>query len=114
MAAFYSDEDIPASLANALSVLGHSIRSAEADGRPNRGIDDADVLARATALGRAVLTFNRWDYHRLHTTDPHHAGIVTCTDDPDRTALAQRIDHAVRQVARLDGCLVKVIQPNRP
>ena len=86
MAAFYADEDIPASLVNALTTLGHDVLTAAADGRANQRIADTDVLARATDLDRAVLTFNRRDFHSLHRKNPLHAGIVTCTNDPDRSA----------------------------
>jgi hypothetical protein len=114
MAAFYGDEDIPASLVAALIALGHDVLTAEADGRANQRIADSAVLARATALGRAVLTFNRWHFHRLHRADPNHAGIVTCTDDPDRPALAGRIDQAVRPFAQLTGQLIKIVRPPKP
>jgi hypothetical protein len=113
MAAFYTDEDTPASLVNFLITLGHDVLTASADHRANQGIADTDVLARATALGRAVLTFNRRDFHRLHRSNPAHGGIITCTDDPDRLALAQRIDQAVRTAGAMAGQLIKIIRPSR-
>src|SRR5437667_12320734 len=98
MAAFYVDEDVPSSLVIALHALGHDMLTVAADGRANQRIDDRDVLLRAIALQRTLLTLNRWHFHRLHDSVPGHSGIVTCTDDPDRTALAQRIDSAIRQI----------------
>jgi hypothetical protein len=84
------------------------------DGRANQGIDDPEVLARATQLGRAVLTNNRGHFHRLHRNDPNHAGIITCTDDRDYLALAGRIVARIAGVPLLAGQLLRVIRPNRP
>jgi hypothetical protein len=112
MASFYTDEHVPFRLVDALRALGHDVLTARDDGRANQGIDDPDVLARATDLGRAVITNNRRDYHRLHRRIPNHTGIVTYTDDPDRPALAGRIDASVASIPSLAGRLVKVIRPN--
>ena len=77
-------------------------------------IGDPLVFSRAVSLGRVILTNNRRDYHKLHRIDPLHAGIITYTDDPDRAALAARIDTAIASRPVLDGLLVKVIRPNNP
>ena len=37
---------------------------------------DPDVLARAHSLGRAVLTYNRRHYERLHRKGTTHSGIL--------------------------------------
>jgi hypothetical protein len=112
MASFYADENVPFPLVDALRALGHDVLTA-LDGRANQGIDDRDVLDRATALGRTVLTNNRKDFHRLHRHRPSHAGIVTFTDD-DFQPLAARIDAAVAPLPTLAGRLIKVIRPNAP
>lgn len=115
MAQFYADENVPRSLVDVLTALGHDVLTALADGRANQRIPDPDVLARATALGRAVLTNNRKDYHRLHRIDPNHAGIVTYTDDPtDRPAIADRIHAAIASLPSLAGQLVRIVRPNLP
>ena len=72
------------------------------------------MLARAVELGRAVLTKNRNDFHRLHAAVPVHSGIVTITDDKDRDALADRIHAAVSARADLAGVLIRVVKPNPP
>jgi Uma2 family endonuclease len=74
MAALYADENFPQPAVEELIRLGHDVLTAGADGRSNRDIPDPDVLARAAALGRAVLTQDR-DYLRLHKADPKHAPI---------------------------------------
>ncbi|MBX9581049.1 MAG: DUF5615 family PIN-like protein [Gemmataceae bacterium] len=113
MAAFYADENVSHDLADALRALGHDVLTALADGRANQGIPDPLVLARATVLGRAVLTGNRQHYHRLHRRQPNHAGIVTYTDD-DFQPLAGRIHAAVVPLPSLVGQLVRVVRPNPP
>src|SRR3954452_6170378 len=114
MAAFYMDENVPTELSDAVRALGHDVLTVQADGRAGRGIDDPDVLARAIELGRAVVTNDRRDYHRLHRITPGHAGIITYTNDADRSALAQRIHAAVSAHADLAGVLVRIVKPSAP
>src|SRR5207245_2724666 len=70
----------------ALRLLGHDALTVQDDGRANLSIPDPEVLARATLLGRVVLTNNRRHFHTLHRVAPVHAGIVTYTHDPDPVA----------------------------
>jgi phage terminase Nu1 subunit (DNA packaging protein) len=114
MAALYADEDFPQPVVAQLRAFGHDVLTAGDDGRAGQGISDVDVLARATALGRAVLTHNRADFRKLHAADPGHAGIVTATRDADVAALAGRIDAAVRGLPAIAGQLVRVVRPNAP
>jgi predicted nuclease of predicted toxin-antitoxin system len=113
VAALYADENVPPELSDRLRALGHDVLTALADGRANQRVPDPDVLARASALGRAVVTGNRHDYHRLHRIAPSHAGIVTYTDD-NWTAVADRIHLAIGTRLLLAGILIRVIRPNRP
>ena len=97
MATFYADEDTPASLIVALTALGHDVLTAAADNRANQRIPDADVLARAIAIGRTVLTFNRWDFHRLHRSTPAHAesspALMIRTVQGSPSGSIRRFDH---------------------
>jgi hypothetical protein len=114
MALVCADEDFPGPAVKKLRDLGHDVLTAREDGRADQQIADDQVLARATQLGRAVLTHNRSHYQRLHRTDPNHAGIVSCTRDNDFDALAGRIDAAISPLDSLDGRLIKIVRPNRP
>lgn len=114
MATLYADENFPLPASVALRAAGHDVLTAQEDGRAGTGIPDPDVLTRATALGRAVLTHNRTDYFKLHASVPAHAGIVACKEDLDFPALAARIDAAVAAVPSLAGRLVRVNRPNPP
>lgn len=114
MADLYADEDFPLPVVERLRDLGHDVLTAGEDGRAGQGASDADVLDRATALGRAVLTHNRDDFRKLHAANPSHAGIVTATRDADVAALAGRIDAAIAANLPLAGKLVRVVRPNPP
>jgi hypothetical protein len=114
MASLFADENVPYAAVVALRAFGHDVLTALEAGRANQGIPDPDVLTFATILGRAVLTGNRRDYHRLHRSAPHHAGIVTFTDDPDAQALGHRIHAELARVSALAGCLIRVTRPQNP
>jgi hypothetical protein len=109
MALLYADEDFDYAVVEGLRLLGHDVLTVQGAGR--RGGDDAQVLADATADGRAVLTHNRWDFERLHRQNANHAGIISCTRDEDKGALAARIDRAIAAAGSL-GC--QHIRINRP
>jgi hypothetical protein len=113
MALLYADEDFPGPIVRRLRILGHDVLTAYEDVRANQKIPDADVLTRATALGRAVLTNDRDDYHHLHAADPNHAGIITCTRDPDYDGVGDRIHAAIAPLPALAGQLIKIIRPNK-
>lgn len=112
MPTFYADEDFPGPVITALRAHGYDILTVRQDGRA--GADDPAVLARAVELGRVVLTKNRNDFHRLHAAAADHAGIITITDDPNRSALAGRIHAAVSAHPDLAGVLIRVVKPNPP
>ncbi|HJT79348.1 MAG TPA: DUF5615 family PIN-like protein [Gemmataceae bacterium] len=109
MALLYADEDFDARAVAELRRLGHDVRTVQEVGR--RGQDDPTVLADATAEGRAVLTFNRRHFLRLHRQSSAHAGIVACTRDADVVALAARIAQAITAAGSL---VAKCLRVNRP
>jgi len=95
-----------------LRAHGHDVVTVMEVGR--RGRSDADQLAYATAEGRALITFNRDDFRMLHRRDATHAGILTCTRDPDVEALAARVHAAISGRDVLAGELVRVVRgPSR-
>ncbi|MBL9131570.1 MAG: hypothetical protein JNG86_10245, partial [Verrucomicrobiaceae bacterium] len=61
---------------------------------------------------RAVLTFNRLHFQRLHrSTGGRHAGIIVCSMDHDIEALALRIDKTMGEAGTLEGKLLRVNRP---
>src|SRR5262245_5950081 len=104
----YADEDFPFPAVEELRRLGHDVVTAQEDGRT--ATPDPDVLARAHALGRVVVTYNRRHYERLHRQGAGHSGIVSAKQDRDHSGLAHRIHVALSGLAPGRWC----IRVNRP
>jgi len=113
MALLFADEDFPFPVVERLRQLGHDMLTTLEAGRANQRIGDADQLAFATSLGRAILTRNRRHFIQLHRTSGPHAGIVSVTDDPDFDGQAGRIDAALVGYATLANQHVRVNRPSQ-
>jgi hypothetical protein len=111
MASLYTDEDFSYPVVEELRRLGHEILTAHDAGQANQRIPDPQVLAFAVEHGRALLTFNRRHFVRLHGKNPSHAGIIVCTRDDDVIALAGRIH---QELAVRDSLANALIRVNRP
>lgn len=110
--ALYADENFPLRVIEELRRLGIDVLTAFDDGRANQSITDRGILARATELGRAIVTLNRRDFKRLHFHNPEHAGIIICTEDPDRIGQAARIAEAITEAGDLGTKLIRVYRPH--
>ena len=108
MTDLYTDENFPLRVVEELRRLGIDVLTAFEDGRANQSITDIDILARATELGRAIVTLNRRDFKRLHNQIPDHSGIIICTEDPDRLNQAQTIAQSIANAIGLQGKLIRV------
>lgn len=108
MARLYADEQFPLGTVLALRTLGHDILTVQEAGKANQQVPDVEVLAFAANNQRAVVTLNRYDFIRLHTRQPNHAGIIVCTKNQDFALLATRIDEAISSVETLTGQLIRV------
>lgn len=111
--ALYADENFPLRVVEELRRLGQDVITALEDGKANQAVTDQELLTRATDLDRSVLTLNRLDFKRLHVQNPDHAGIIICTEDPDRVGQAQRILAAIAKASGLRGQLIRVYRPDR-
>ncbi len=112
MARFYGNENFDLQAADALRQKGHDVLTAKSAGKANQRIPDDEVLQFSTFEKRAVLTFNRKDFFKLHRQFPNHCGIVACTYDADFEALAHRIDFAVEAAGgKLDGEILRIYRP---
>ena len=111
MARFYANESVALPVVAALRHLGHDDLTSVEAGNAGQRTPDEQVLAFATLNQRAVVTFNRRHFIKLHGRAPGHAGIVICSYDPDFAALARRIDAAVQTAAPIAGTLVRVNRP---
>ena len=107
----YADEDFDHRVIARLRALGHDVVTVmDAD---RRGASDVEQLAYATSAGRAVITFNRGDYHALHRRSAVHAGILTCTRDPDVEALAARIHAEISARSDVAGEVIRIVRGAR-
>src|ERR1051326_3378628 len=110
----YADENLPLRVIEELRRLGHDVLTAFEDGKANQAVTDADLLTRAIELKRTLLTLNRQDFKRLHLQVPNHAGIIICTEDPDRVGQAERIHRSVADADEVQGKLIRVYRPAKP
>ena len=113
MGHLYADEDFPLGAVQILRNLGHDVQTVQEAGRS--GKPDPEVLADATADGRAVLTHNHRHFHRLHAVGQPHGGIISCTrEDNNLPALAQRIQDAIAAVPNLANQFIRIVRPHAP
>ena len=108
MAKLHGDEDFSHRVVEELRYRGNEVTTAQDAGMAHQCLDDAKVLAFATQEGRALLTFNRRHFIRLHRATPSHAGIIACTRDDNVVALAKRIHDAIETTPNLRDVLIRV------
>lgn len=111
MARLYANENFPFPVVAELRHLGHDVVTMQDVGQAGQAVPDEQVLAFASAEGRAVLTLNRKHFVRLHAERSNHAGIVACTFDPDFVGQARRIDTSIASESALKGVLIRVNRP---
>jgi predicted nuclease of predicted toxin-antitoxin system len=111
MARLYMDEQFPKIVSQLLREMGHDVLTVQEAGKGNLGIPDRDVLSFAIFENRAVVTLNRDDFIRLHRSDSAHCGIIVCTNDPDRSSMANRLNKAIVDREDLQGNLIRVVRP---
>jgi predicted nuclease of predicted toxin-antitoxin system len=109
MLKFYRNENFDLQVIEHLQNLGYDVLTARAAGKSNQRIPDEEVLEFAISETRAVLTFNRKDFFRLHKANARHFGIIA---DADYEALAGRIHQAIHDNEPLEGKLIRVYRPN--
>ena|SRR5207245_8767212 len=114
MAKLYADENFDKRVVVELRNLGHDVVRAPEVGQAGLAIPDPAVLAFAVANDRAVLTFNRRHFIKLHSRIQPHKGIIICTQDRDFAALAARIHLAIARYTSLDSQLLRIYRPATP
>lgn len=108
MVRLYADEQFPRQVVELLREFGYDILTTNESG--NAGISDEAVLDFATKENRAILTFNRRDFFKLHKLKPNHSGIIACKADTNWNRLVKGINIAISSEDDLTG---KVIRVNR-
>ncbi|MEK7255285.1 MAG: DUF5615 family PIN-like protein [Bacteroidota bacterium] len=110
-ARLYGNENFDLQVVEHLRNLGFDVLTAKEAGNANQRIPDEQVMEFALREKRAVLTFNRKDFFKLHKSIPNHFGIVACTYDANYEAFAKRIQQAVLSQLPLNGKLIRVYRP---
>ncbi|HXV44401.1 MAG TPA: DUF5615 family PIN-like protein [Anaerolineae bacterium] len=113
MAQFYGNENFPLPVVEELRRLGHDVLTIHEMGQGGQSVSDEAVLNFAIEKERAVLTINRKHFIRLHRIQPHHAGIVVCTFDPDFASQAHRIHATIEKQPDLSGQLIRINRPQQ-
>jgi len=111
VARLYANENFAFPVVEELRRRGHDAVTVAETGKANQKMSDDQVLEFAISDERAVLTFNRKHFFRLHRQRPDHQGIVACTYDPDFVALAERIAAALANSPELIGQLIRINRP---
>ena len=111
MARFYSNENFAKDVVECLRTLGHDVLTSFEAGNANQQIDDREVLRFAASQSRAVITYNRRDFLRLHQQGIPHSGMILCTVDPRFVGQAERIHQAVANEADLADRVIRVYKP---
>lgn len=111
MARLYTNENFPIPIAHELRRLGHDVLTIQETGKASEALSDPENLELAIRERRAVVTYNRKDFMRLHRLRPDHEGIIVCTVDKDENALAARIHAALESASDLRGQLIRVNRP---
>src|SRR5260370_42612125 len=114
MARLYADENFDYRVVEELRKRGHDVLTANEAGRAGQGIRDAEGLAFAISQSRAVITFDRRHFIRLHQQVQPHSGIIVCTDDRDWAALAVRVHQVIAALPSLDTQLIRINCPAKP
>jgi hypothetical protein len=113
MARLYSNEIFPLPAVEELRRLGHDVLTIQETGKANQAMTDEDVLDFANNEQRILLTPNRRHFIKWHNKRHPHAGIFACTFDPDFSALALRIDNALREETDFTRKLVRINRPQQ-
>jgi predicted nuclease of predicted toxin-antitoxin system len=103
-----ADENFSREAGTHLQNLGYDLITLTDLGLAQIGMPDPEVLKKATALNRCVITFNRLDFIKLHKASNQHAGIIVCTYNPDNKQLAEKIHHSIQQFNSLHNRLIRI------
>ncbi len=105
---FYSNENFDLQVVMHLRELGHDVLTAFEAGNANQRIPDDQVLYFASIEKRALLTFNRKDFFKLHKSGMQHSGIIACTYDANYQGLAMRIHESVQGMDSLENQVLRI------
>jgi predicted nuclease of predicted toxin-antitoxin system len=79
-------------------------------GKDDQRFPDEDVLTLAHLPGRAVITFDRRDYSKLHQQGIAHSGIILCKHNMPINLLAHEIMVLAQSGEDISNKVVRIIQ----
>jgi len=101
----YLDEDVMPLFARLLRARGHDVVSAHEAGAT--GLTDEEQLQRATAMGRAILTYNYKDFIRLAheraAARAAHGGIIIAYHQYEAKEIAAGVDVISNLMTAIDA-----------
>lgn len=106
-----ADEDFDFPIVLKLRELGIDIITVADLLLDNQGTPDTDIYKVATDHGRAVVTFNRKDFLRIHNQSTRHSGIIVCKRNTPVALLVQKISDLVQSTVDFSGQLHRIVQP---
>jgi len=113
MILLYANENFPIQVVRELRRLGCDVLTSQEAGKANRAIPDEEVLSFTSEQGRALLTINGRDFLRLYRSNPNHAGMILCSQDPDVSRQAERIHRAIQGAGDLQGRELRINRPEK-
>ena len=111
MTRLFADENIPPRIVQGLQNHGVDIITTTDAQLDNRKTSDPDILAYASGVGRAVITFDRGDYKKLHQQSNAHSGIILLKQNMPLPMLIEKVAALALSQADLSGKVHRVIQP---
>ena len=103
-----ADENFSFPAVQQLREKGHDVVTLQDLGKTEQALPDTEVLILATSMDRAVLTFTRKDFIKLHKSNPNHSGIIVCTLDIDFQRLAKNIHRKMETFESLENLLLRI------
>ena len=103
-----ADENFALPVVSRLRSFGYDIVTLKDLGLADQQLPDDKVLEKAIELQRAVITFNRKDFIKLHRTNDQHYGIIIATFDTAFSSLAGRIHLQLLNTDSIVGKLIRV------
>lgn len=106
----FADEDVYKRLVDDLRNNGADVLTIKDEGLDNTGMEDGAVLELAKVYDRALITFNRKDFIRLHKSGIEHAGIIICKRNTPHQSIVKKIVALVSEEDEFYGRLFRITQ----
>ena len=107
-AKLYTNENFRQPLVRELRELGYDVLTSREANQDNQGITDSEVLRFAISQNRALITYNRKDFLKLHKETKKHRGIILCKEDRNDAEYARIIHEQLLKFESLNNQLILI------